>query len=74
MNQAKGDGYGKKTKWEDAILPALEPWIALDGTYHAVPSEIRAISCFYNRALFEKYKLKEPTMWARFLTLGAIKG
>ena len=72
MNSKIGGGYGKNTKWKDAILPAVKPFISQGGQYYAVPSEITAVNFFYNRALFAKYKLTPPTTWAQFLHVCAV--
>jgi ABC-type glycerol-3-phosphate transport system substrate-binding protein len=64
-------GYGKNTKWKDSILPAVRRWLTLNGHYYAVPREITAVNFFYNRAIFDKYKLKAPKTWAEFLAVCA---
>lgn len=71
MNQAlpKSYGYGKNVKWKDALLPAVKPFVTLNKKYYAVPSEITAITFFYNRAIFKKAGLQPPRTWAQFLAV-----
>lgn len=71
MNQPIGGGYGKKTKWKDAILPAVRPFLTTNGHYYAAPSEVTVINFFYNRKIFAKYGLKPPTTWAQFMAVSA---
>jgi ABC-type glycerol-3-phosphate transport system substrate-binding protein len=72
MNSKIGGGYGKSTKWKNAILSAVKPWISQNGHYYAVPREITAINFFYNRAIFKKYHLRTPTTWSQFLRVCAV--
>ncbi len=71
MNQVlpKSYGYGKNVKWKDAILPAVRPFLTLNNKYYAVPSEVTAITFFYNRAIFKKAGLQPPQTWAQFLAV-----
>lgn len=66
-----GYGYGKNTKWKDAILPAVRRWLTLNGHYYSVPREITAVNFFYNRQIFDKYGLKAPKTWKQFLDVCA---
>lgn len=75
MNQPIGGGYGPKTKWKDAILPAVKSSITLNGRYYAVPREVTVINFYYNRAIFDKHGLKPPSTWSDFLAVCAkLKG
>ncbi len=71
MNQPlpKSAGYGANVKWKDALLPAVKPFLTLNNKYWAVPSEITAITFFYNRAIFAKAGVTPPTTWAEFLAV-----
>jgi raffinose/stachyose/melibiose transport system substrate-binding protein len=73
MNQPlpKSDGYGAKTKWKDAILPAVRPFVTMNGHYYAVPREVTVLNFFYNRAIFAKYGLKPPQTLGQFLAVCA---
>jgi raffinose/stachyose/melibiose transport system substrate-binding protein len=67
----KSAGYGTTTKWKDAILPAVRPFLTLNGHYYAVPREVTVLNFFYNRAIFAKYGMKPPKTWAQFLSVSA---
>jgi raffinose/stachyose/melibiose transport system substrate-binding protein len=71
MNQVlpRSHGYGSNVKWKDAMLPAVKPFVTLSGKYWAVPSEITAITFFYNRAIFRRAGVAPPTNWAQFLAV-----
>jgi len=65
----KAHGYGSKVKWKDAMLPAVKPFVTLKNKYYAVPSEITAITFFYNRAIFKRAGLAAPQTWEQFLAV-----
>ena len=65
----KSHGYGASVKWKDAMLPAVKPFVTLNNKYYAVPSEITAITFFYNRAIFKKAGLTAPKTWEQFLAV-----
>jgi raffinose/stachyose/melibiose transport system substrate-binding protein len=65
----KSYGYGPNTKWKNAMLPLVKPFVTLNGRYYAAPSEITAITVFYNRVIFKKAGLTAPTTWAEFLAV-----
>lgn len=65
----KTHGYGSNVKWRDALLPAVKQFITLNNRYYAVPSEITAVTMFYNRAIFKKAGVEPPTTWAELLAV-----
>ena len=69
MNQVlpASHGYGSNVKWKDALLPAVKPFITLNNKYWAAPSEITAITFFYNRALFQKAGVTPPKTLEQFI-------
>lgn len=71
MNQPIGGGYGKKTKWKDAILPVVKPFLTMNGHYYAAPSDVTVIQFFYNRKIFAKYGIHPPKTWAQFMAVSA---
>ena len=55
--------------WKDKIvLSATEPY-KLDGKIYGVPMRINAKFMVYNKEIFQKYNLSEPTTWEEFLAL-----
>jgi raffinose/stachyose/melibiose transport system substrate-binding protein len=64
----RSHGYGN-VKWKDAMLPAVKPFVTLNNKYWAIPSEITAITFFYNRALFQRAGVTPPKTWAQFLAV-----
>ncbi len=48
---------------------AVKAWSTEDGITYAVPSVGVTHGVYYQKALFEKYKLKEPATWDEFLAL-----
>ena len=55
--------------WKDNIvLAAVEPY-KVDGKVYGIPMRINAKFMVYNKAIFEQYKLSEPTTWDEFLAV-----
>lgn len=55
--------------WKDNIvLAAVEPY-KLDGKIYGVPMRINAKFMVYNKEIFQKYNLSEPTTWDEYLAL-----
>ena len=69
QNLPASHGYGSNVKWKDAMLPAVKPFVTLNNKYWAVPSEITAITFFYNRALFQRAGVTPPKTWDQFVTV-----
>ena len=69
QNLPASHGYGSNVKWKDAMLPAVKPFVTLNNKYWAVPSEITAITFFYNRALFQRAGVTPPKTWDQFVAV-----
>ena len=55
--------------WKDNIvLTATEPY-KLDGKIYGIPMRINAKFMVYNKEVFKKYNLSEPTTWDEFLAV-----
>lgn len=55
--------------WKDKIvLAAVEPY-KLDGKIYGIPMRINAKFMVYNKEIFKKYNLSEPTTWEEFLAV-----
>jgi raffinose/stachyose/melibiose transport system substrate-binding protein len=48
---------------------AKDAWSTEDGIIYGVPSAGVTHGIFYNKEIFDKYGLKEPTTWAEFLSI-----
>ncbi len=54
----------------DKFSPAaVKAWTAEDGVTYGVPSVGVTHGVYYQKAIFEKYGLKEPATWAEFLAV-----
>jgi ABC-type glycerol-3-phosphate transport system substrate-binding protein len=62
---------GTKTTWKKSILPfALsELTYPKNGHIYASPSEVTAVSFYYNKKIFAKYGLTPPKTWPQFIAL-----
>ncbi|HEY4348605.1 MAG TPA: extracellular solute-binding protein [Gaiellaceae bacterium] len=62
---------GTNTTWKKDILPfALsELTYPKDGQIYAAPSEVTAVSFYYNKKIFAKYGLTTPKTWPQFIAL-----
>ncbi|BBF43861.1 extracellular solute-binding protein, family 1 [Lachnospiraceae bacterium KM106-2] len=43
--------------------------MTLDGTTYAIPNGVSILGTYYNKKMFDQYKLKEPTTWKDFLNV-----
>jgi len=65
---AKQYGFGPDKTW-----PSLREYISVDGRQYAFPSSVYANVIFYNKRLFDKYKVPYPKRdwtWEEFLEAG----
>lgn len=57
------------SEWQNSIMAAgLEPF-SQEGKIYGVPLRINGKFFVYNKEVFEKFKLSEPTTWDEFLNL-----
>ena len=61
------NGAAARQKWSQTLFPTVNALVHYKGDVIAAPLGIHRINTlFYNRRVFEKFKLKPPRTWAEF--------
>ncbi len=59
--------FDRDIPWREVFIPGMLDFLAYDGGNYMVPLTIWSSGVFYDKNMFERFKLEEPRTWKEFL-------
>src|SRR5689334_20783692 len=63
--------YGQNRTWRDSLTPGVLADYQYEGHFYAMPSNLSAWVCWYDKRVFRAHEWQPPKTWAEFMQLCA---